>query len=417
MNKDVFKKAFENVKPSEELVNSVLEFQNAPAVPKKTKRRSFSGKRIFGTAVAVFAFLICGISVAAAAGLIDFEAVFGDYIVVKNSELANSLVGKVKNFKYKVSDSDYKIEIKGVTGTDRSMLGVAEISRVDGTPVIDHFINSTDERVLAAFWDHMDFDGSGAYGSVVNDEGNIEFHFEISNDSGLIGKKLKATGKNFYPYEAYYNFKTDNNISYMEYRDFSGYVQTPENGYVDHHDFVPADIDDSGIIALELEWEFSFIYKPSEAALKTKTLLDPEEDFVIYEISTEFIRQEDGSGHADPDSRVDLETTANCTHIEVGPMNGRIKFEYEITEYHKQSFDDDRSTNFDDDKNVLFLITADGGTIPVEFGAGTGSGGGKGKIFKWDYTLVYPGENDKKEIIETENVTAISINGTVYELK
>lgn len=416
MNKDIFKKAFENVKPSKELVSSVLELQNAPAVPKRTKRQSFYYKPRRIGIIGVCAVFVIGVT-AAAAEFIDFEAVFGDYIVVKNSELANSLVGKVKNFKYKVSDDDYKIEIKGVTGTDRSMLGVAEISRVDGTPVIDHFINPTEERALAAFWEHTVFDGSGGFGSGVNDEGNIEFHFDISNDSGLIGKKLKVTSKDFYPAETYYNFMRDNNISYMEYGDFSGYVQTPENGYVDHHNFVPADIDDSGIIALELEWEFSFIYKPSEAALKTKTLLDPEEDFVLYEISTEIIRQEDGSGRADPDSRVDLETTADCTHIEVGPMNGRIKFEYEITEYHKQSFDDDRSTHFDGDKNVLFLITADGGTIPVEFGAGTGSGGGKGKIFKWDYTLVYPGENDKKEIIETENVTAISINGTVYELK
>lgn len=417
MNKDIFKKAFENVKPSEELLKSVLDVQNVPAVPKKTRR--VSCKRILGTAAAVCGLLICGITAAAVTGLIDFEAVFGDFIVVKDSELANSLVGKVKNFKYKVSDSDYKIEIKGVTGTDRSMLGIAEISRVDGTPVIDHFINPTDERVLAAFWEHTDFNGSGGFGSGINDEGNIEFHFDISNDSSLIGKKFKVESKNFYPNEAYFNFMMDNNISYMEYRDFSGYVQTPENGYVDHHNFVPADVDDSGIIALELEWGFSFTYKPSEAALKTKVCLDPEEDFVLYQYSMKLIPNEndDGGRHTDHDSRVDLETAANCTHIEVGPMNGHIKFEYELSEYHQQNFIDDHTTNMDDDKNIFFLIMSDGGTIPVEFGAGTGSGGGKSKIFECDYELVYPDENGKKEIIETENVTAISINGTVYDLQ
>lgn len=417
MNKEIFQKAFENVKPSEELVNRVLDVRNVPAETKSAKRRRFSGKRIFGTAAAVFAVLICGITAAAVTGLIDFEAVFGDYIVVKDSELANSLVGTVKNFKYKVSDNDYKIEIKGVTGTDRSILGVAEISRVDGTPVTDHFINPTKERGLDAFWQHLDFDGSGGFGSGVNDEGNIEFHFDISNDSSLIGKKFRVVSKNFYPHEAYFNFKKDNNISYMEYRDFSGYVQNDEHGYVDHNNFVPAEVDDSGIIALELEWEFSFIYKPSEAALNTKACLDPEEDFVYYQYAEKVILNEDGSGHSDPDSRVEFDIAANCKQIEIGPMNGHIKFEYEMNEYHKQSLGREYSVSYDRDKNELFLIKSDGGTIPVRFGAGTGSASEKSEVFEWDYDLVYPSENDKKEIIETKDVTAISINGTIYELK
>lgn len=110
MNEDIFKKAFENVKPSEELVNSVLDVQNVPAVQKKPRR--FSCKRILGTAAAVCGVLVCGVTAAGAAGLIDFEAVFGNRVSVSDSELASSLVGTVNNFKYKVSDKDYKIDIR-----------------------------------------------------------------------------------------------------------------------------------------------------------------------------------------------------------------------------------------------------------------------------------------------------------------
>lgn len=423
MNEDIFKKAFENVKPSEELVKSVLDVRNVPAEAKKTRR--FSCKRILCIAAAVCGVLVCGVTAAAAAGVIDFEAIFGDYIVVKNSDLANSLVGKVKNFKYKVSDSDYKIEIKGVTGSDKSLMGFAEISRVDGTPVADHFINPVCEnslggKGLAPLWEHPGMGtlgASGGYGSYVNDEGNIEFYFDISCDHSLIGKKFKVESKNFYPDEAYLNFKRENNIHYMEWRDFSGYVKADEGWSASYDDIIPADVDDSGVIALELEWEFSFTYKPSEAALKTKVCLDPEEDFVLYQYSMKLIPNEDGGRHTDPESRVDLETTANCTQIEVGPMNGRIKFEYELTEYHQGSFIDDYTTNMDNDKNIFFLITSDGETIPAEFSSGTGSGGGKSKIFECDYEITYPDENDKEMIIETENVTAISINGTVYDLQ
>lgn len=76
------------------------------------------------------------------------------------------------------------------------------------------------------------------------------------------------------------------------------------------------------------------------------------------------------------------------------------------------------SIQYDRDKTNIFLITSDGKNIPVKFGTGTGTPyNGKPGIYSYDYELVYPGENDKEEIIDTENVTAISVNGTVYELK
>lgn len=412
MNEDIIKKAFENVKPPEELVDSVLSFKSdAQAV----RRKKISAKRIFCTAAAACAILLCGIT--AAAGIIDFEAIFGDYIVVKDSELANSLMGTVKNFKYKVSDDDYKIEIKGVTGSDKSILGIAEISRVDGAPVTDSFKNPTEEKYLSYLWEHSGMETLGAgggYNCYVNENGNIEYHFDISSGSNLIGKKFKVKSKNFYPNDAYQIFKEENNIYYMEWRDFSGYVKADESLGASYDDIVPADVDDSGIIALELEWEFSFTYKPSDAALKVKVCLEPEEDFIYYQTADRVVFS-DGVGQPDPDGRVEFECAADCTYIEIGPMNGRIKFKRELAEYEKQGVDGEHYyVDYDRDKNELFLITSDGETIPVKFGGRSGSS--DSKIFECDSELVYRDEDYKKGIIETENITAISVNGTVYEL-
>lgn len=376
-----------------------------------------SAKRILCTGAAVCGILICGVTVAAATGLIDFEAVFGDRFAVEVGQTADNMLGMVKDFEYRVSDDDYKIEITAITGDDKSMVGYAEISRVDGTPVTEHFINPTDELSLTALWGHpgvMQPEGTGyaGYGCAVNERGNIDFAFEVNCDRSLAGKTFSYESKNFYPSETYDEFLSENKAFYMEWEDFSGYVAEGSK-YID---YTPVEIDDSGVAALELEWGFSFVYKPSEAALKTKVCPDTAEDFLLYQYSAGSVLQEDGSRYSDPDSRVDLETVADCTYIEVGPMSGRIKFRYELTEYHQQKFIDDRSVTDDMDKNVFFLITSDGGTIPVEFGAGTGTGDGKEVIFECDYELVYPDENDKMRIIDTEKVTAISMNGTVYEL-
>lgn len=405
MNKDIFKKAFENVKPSEELVNGVLSPQ---AAPRKEKRR-FSGRRIMGTAAAVCGVLICGVTAAAAAGFIDFEAIFGDYIVVENSELANSLVGTVKNFKYKVSDDDYKIEIKGVTGSDKAVTVIAEISRVDGEPVAEHFANpiSPDEKLLECLWSERDIFMTGYSGSSdcrINEAGNIELFEEFEADgTKLSGKKITVEGENFYPDRAYWDFMHENNVSYIKWKayDFSGYALRDENGGITGGNIVPAEVDDSGVIALDLEWKFSFKYTASDKSTEVKSQSAPEKSFTlnqnVYNVN-------------DTSDIFVCEVTAVPNYIETGSTGGVIDFDYEMTGYDNNA---DYSAVFFEN-NEVYIIRGNGERVRCSFGGGSQKP--EGNIYKCSYRITYLDDNNRKIFIDIEAITAISINGTVYEL-
>ncbi len=409
MNKEIFQKAFENVKPSEELVNRVLDVRNVPAETKSAKRRRFSGKRIFGTAAAVFAVLICGITAAAVTGLIDFEAVFGDYIVVKDSELANSLVGTVKNFKYKVSDSDYKIEIKGITGSDKRVIVIAEILRVDGEPVADHFVNSvsSDERLLECLWSDRDVFMTGHRGSWnyhINEAGNIELYEEFEADeTTLNGKKITVEGENFYPNRAFRDFKNENNVEYIKWNtyNFSGYAQRDENGGITGEHIIPAEVDDSGVIALDLEWEFSFKYTASDKSAEVKSLSAPKDNFILKQ--NVFNRLDT--------SVIYCEITAVPTYIEAGSTGGSIDFEYEMTEYDNNI---DYIMDFFGNNKVYVILKSN---ERIRAGFDGGSLRPVGNIYKCSYGITYWDENDNKIFVNVDDIEAIEINGTVYELK
>ena len=403
MNEDTIKKAFDRVKPSDELVDSVLSFK-----PEAVRRKKISVKRIFCTVTAACAVLVCGLTAAAVTGLIDFEDVFGDHIRVDDSELASSLVGTVSNFKYKVSDDDYKIDIKGVTGSDKTVTVIAEISRKDGEPVADHFANpvSPDERLLDCLWSENDIFLTGYSGSwqfYINEAGNIEIWEEFESKSRISGKKITLEGENFYPNFTYWNFMDENNVSYIKWDNynFSGYAQKDENGSITGEHLIPADIDDSGVIALDLEWKFSFKYTASDKSAEVKSLTAPEENFKL--IQTVYNRY-------DTSDIIVCEINAAPTYIEAGSTDGVIEFEYEMTEYDNSA---DYSIDFFHN-NEIYIILADGKR--VRSGFDSGSQNHSGNISKCSCIIQYSDENDKKIFINAEDIAAISINGTVYEL-
>lgn len=402
MNKDVFKKAFENVKPSEELVNSVLDIPNVSAVQKKTKRQSFSGKRIFGTAVAVCAVLVCGISVAAATGLIDFETVFGTQIIVNDSDLASSLMGTVKNFKYKVSDKDYKIEIKGVTGDDKNVVVAAEISRKDGTPVADCFVNPVppDEKQLLPLSQITKVSSLSCFGYSmdyrINETGNIDLSMQLYDVGGFDGRKMTFKGKNFYPAGAYTKFERQNETD--------GVVQTEHviyNENVAVPDSSDAVTDLNEIVALDLKWEFSFTYNQSEKSKQVKSLDTPEDSFTLNMCVHTFKPAEDNF----------YEITAQPSYIEAGSTGGRIDYVYENMGFE---FDQAYVTGITED-NELYIIMNDGERVKAGFGNGYEQP--DDNISTCSYDLRYCDEDNYKIFIDVEDIKAISINGTVYELQ
>lgn len=179
MNEDIFKKAFENVKPSEELVKSVLDVRNVPAEAKKTRR--FSCKRILCIAAAVCGVLVCGITTAAVTGVINFKELFGKHIDLDNDELGSKLMAQATDVVYTVSDDDYRVGLKGITGDIGSLYAIIEITRVDGTPVTEHFLNTLNDMANAKWlYDYCDASQcSGGYGGFINNKGNLEFFLDI----------------------------------------------------------------------------------------------------------------------------------------------------------------------------------------------------------------------------------------------
>lgn len=391
--KNKYNDFFRDITPSAELEERTLRQMKSAAV--RTRKRS--RKRILAVTAAVCAALICGVSVAAANGLFVFETLFGRYVHVEDSELADSLLGTVSDVKYRVSDDDYQIAVKGAAGTDNSIMAVAEISRVDGTPVTEHFLQPLAEENENILYHEVKIAPIGGgmwvsgYGASVNSSGNIEIRFDVSAQNPLSGNIIEASGKDFYPFSASPSFgKTDVN----------------------------------SLILLDLEWELSFRYAPSDTAAAVKKCVSPVETFKFYEKVSRFIVakdeiNEDGivsrSVYNDESSAIIIENTARLISVEVSALGGRLIFEYDGNEYVKVN-----SSEYDVRlaENEIYLIKADGTTVPVHTIC-TGFSGGD--VYRYDIEFCYNEENDymvsPQMAVETNEVTAISINGTVYALE
>lgn len=369
-------------------------------------QRKISAKRIFCTAAAVCGVLICGVTAACATGIIDFDAVFGGRISVNDTELASSLVGTVKNFKYKVSDKDYKIDIKGVTGDNTSVLVAAEISRKDGTPVIDCFANPVppDERQLLPLSQLTKISALDGFGYGMDyrlgENGSIELSIQIYNSLdhdgvGLDGRKFTFKGENFYPAGAYIKYERQNDTDsvvqteYVKYRDP---VEVPDNG--------GAAIDLNDILALDMKWEFSFTYRQSDKSKQVKSLNAPEESFPlnlkVHTVGTkdEFVRK----------------LTAQPSYMEAGSTGGRVDYVYKNTGYVcNLTYVTDVS-----ECNEIYIIMKDGERVRSSFNGGYEFP--DGDICTCSYSLTYWDDDDREIFIEVEDITAISVNGTVYKL-
>lgn len=399
--KENFGKTMERLRTERDIVASAKIRVAAEAVERP--ERKISAKRILGTAAAVCGVLVCGVTAAGAAGLIDFDEVFGNRVSVSDSELASSLVGTVKNFKYKVSDKDYKIDIKGVTGDNKKVVVIAEILRTDGTPVTDCFANpvSPDEKQLVTLSQVTKVSslyGFGySMGYQIGEEGNIELSMELYNGDGLDGRKMTFKGENFYPAGEYTKYERQNETDeavqteHVKYREP---VAVPDNsGAV-------TDIND--ILALGLKWEFSFTYRQSEKSKQVKSLDAPEESFSLNMNLHMF----------DPAEDHFYDVTAQPSYIEAGSTGGRIDYVYKYTGYAPNRAYVTGIT----ENNEVYIIMKDGERVKASIGGGYESP--EGNISTCSYNLFYWDEDSFTSVfINADDITAISINGTVYELQ
>lgn len=416
INRDKIIRAFECISPSEELVGQILS-GNFP------KRRKKGVRRIAVTAICACLAAVMGtVTVAAATGIIDFKELFGKHIDLDNDELGSQLMAQVTDVVYTVSDDDYRVGIKGVTGDTSSLYAIIEITRVDGTPVTEHFLNTLDGAENAD-WMHYYYDAlplSGSCGGFINNKGNLEFFLDLQNNFGpLNGMTISAGGENLVLANEFERYCKEIDAVYGEYPDFYGtptlgWWRDPTRGmsreevleYEDRalrkygfaigmeplSDEELDKIDLSGFMLLPLKWDISFTYHAPEFSSVKLVCERPEEKTVFY----------DEYG----------ETEIAVINIEIGAAGGMVDYEYRIVPDREKMFIEPFSEG-----NEICLIMSDGSCVPMLIKAANGSYNGA-KIVSGILRLDFAGESDSTvRYIDVSKGRAICINGVEYKLK
>ncbi|MBQ5334269.1 MAG: hypothetical protein J6K92_13570, partial [Oscillospiraceae bacterium] len=399
-NSELIKNAFENITPSEELMEKVITSRTAPL-----KRASRMKKWIIIPAAVCFAACL-GITAAAVTGNLDFDVLFGDRIKVADSELAEELVGKVSNVKYSVSDNDYIVSVAGVTGGADNCYAVIEISRKDGTPVTEYFQNPADYDYEALSWIHEGYDLKNTLGLTANlssgagldtsitEYGNIIFTLDIDGDGSepLSGKIIAAEGDTLVWGNRFTELCIDTNSYYGRNKG--------EWGFFDKDTNEPVQTDISSAMALPLKWSISFKYTASDKALDVLTCKEPKEKAILRLKSPDEIGDKIYEGGSE---RYEFECTVKF--IEISPTGGKMDIEFPCVE--NNDFFLCAETGME---NEMYLVKTDGSLIPVSMNGWSGKYG-EG-IAEMSIRLDYMQLNDYlRNYMDISDVCALSFNG------
>ena len=274
--KNDIKNAFERITPTrsnDEILSYVLRRSNDMEKLNNKKKISFK-KPVIAICAATLTATLC-VTGAAAAGLFSFDDIFGSRIKAENTDLGEALMCSAENFTYTVSDDDFEIKLNGITGSGTEIIANLEISRVDGTPVVDSFVNeynpedgvyghNENQVAYKSNGYKKDLGGTGKY--EINDDGNIEIVYVIGNtdiDSDPVAnERIILNGAKIYPMDAYFDFLCEDNNAVARF----------ENGeliYFKNCTDESIEVDTSPVHYLDLFWSAEFTYVPSDLALKT----------------------------------------------------------------------------------------------------------------------------------------------------
>ena len=413
---DQIKSAFAGVKPSQELM-SRLNDKN-----RKKRKIRYSSIKIAAAAAAVF---IIGGSAVYAASEMNFIDIFGNYVHVADSELADSLMGAVHNFRYKVSDDDYAIRINGVSGDSSNMILIAEIYRKDGTPVTDYLKNfPEDETDIYMPENHYvrSFSGaSSSWHSEINKDGNIQMYYEVSlSESTIKGKRFYAGGSDIYSFSLLNDFREKNNV-YVWYN-----PSEKKNEFKTYLSDEIVDISDEDVIVLRLDWNFSFRYNPSEKSESVKKCSDTDSSFELYNNIIFF----SSDGKAGTESK---ETWFTCKPSNIAFTSVEGEMVYSFEDIFLSDNDVSENSNYIIDPvfradgencNDIYIIKEDGNRIDLIFGANKDGVSGNIRTVNTSIQYIeYTGESNDEHrkynqvFADVSEFSELYINGTVYKLE
>ncbi len=406
----IIKNSFSQVVPmtdNDSFRNSIIERNT-----KMENRKAIKIKKPVIALCAALAALSMGITGAAAAGIIDFNEIFGSKIRTENEELGSSLIGNAGDVKWSVSDDDYTVNLKGVTGTSESVIAVIEIARADGTPVEDYFRN----RDLLAKTNLMGcYSGAGiddgplrevgrSYNEFVNAKGNIEIMVEFSglhNSYNIAGKSISLSGTGFYPAHNLVEGKVPREkTAFMTYGDSEYELTQEEWDYLD------------SIAVLDLDWSIEFVYNPSEKSFDSLTAKDLSSTSVwSADVDKEILNPDGTYTYEDVEIR---EFEAVLDEITISSMGGRLSGHIDISEMVAESYYVGVLSRTDTKVN---LIRHDGTVSDIIVFATSGVSGSSREtgMLNFSFELEFH-VNGGRTAVDLSEISAISINGTVYEL-
>ncbi len=374
-------------------------------------KKKFNARPVVAAAAAVAA-LSVGVTAAASTGLIDFNKIFGGLISAEDETVGGNLVSEMSEFRYEVSDSDYIIVPNGVTGTASNICVSFDIERADGQPVKDFMLRNGSGKELVTAMDYnvvtdtIQSFGSGLddYSVVVNDEGDLTVMLSVTYSIPVDECTVRIMGSDLFDERELILFREENNVW--------EYFVDADGQPIHHGQDVSSlacdtalfgfgakerkDIDMSEIRYFELDWGVEFVYTPNESALQTLTVAD---------VSATYMEPVTVWDESDMLDASEIECTVK--NIEVSGTGGFI--EYDRDPAYEALYNEDKICSEFDQYDIL-LLTDSGKEIRAEFELGTGAGNSQ-KFF-----FTYFDNKGERIAVDISTVTAISVNGVVYEL-
>ncbi len=392
---EMFHNSFSSVSPlktEDELFKRVIE-----RTENMENKKKISLRKPIVAACAVIMAVAAATVTAAAAGLINFNEIFGGAIKTQSNELGEKLIGNAADVKWSVSDDDYVVNLKGVTGTSDSLLAVIEITRADGKPVRNYLSNLDflyERGFLTAFEsvklnDEFDNNGSGGCSTTINEAGNIEIRFSHSLTS-VAGAKFELNCLGFYPTAEF-------NETHIDSFKILGMLGNSCEYYLDEIEKRAL----GKIELLDLSWSLEFTYTPSEAS-KTKIVVNNFNKPIRFGFDVSAV----GGGE---EEFKEFETAIEV--IKADSIGIELKLSFVPEEY--EAFWEYRFLP-DSKKNEMKCINTDGTEIFLTPGAW--SAGADESKYVVEMSLCY---YDEKDVLATDisEIKAIVINGTTIELK
>jgi len=300
-------------------------------------------------------------------------------------------------------------------------MAVVEIARTDGTPVEDYLKNKDilEETILFSGTKYMGLSnpdvnlGKSIY-TYLNETGNIEISYQVylgrydtCGVTSLDGERVILEGIGFYPSSI---FDTGVYID-GDYNMFGGNLGDP-----------PEEIRQrlEELSVLNLDWSMEFDYVPSETSARTYTVTDLSQSS-YFECEVERWDDKNGDGEFEADAG-EIEILAENERFEVifdkitvNSIGGTFSAKVSLGEYtapelyvrplHTGVLDIRFIKNDSTQSDVAIIVTSGTSTAPSETG-----------VIECGYDFEYH-HGGGQTAIDLSEISAISINGTVYKLQ